>query len=250
VPKAQSKTPTLVVNDLAVTYPGMESPAVEGVSFELQPHTINILVGPNGSGKSTLLKAILGILPSTGEIKFSSSDISLYKQVGYVPQRLEFDLNLPITVYEFLRLTLVECTHSHNYKKKLIRQALKQVEAEHLNHKNFGDLSGGQRQRVILARALLHEPQLLILDEPEAGIDFKGEQLFYDVLKKLVTEKNVTALIASHEMEIVHQYADQVLCINHNLVCAGTPQKALTPQTLNQLYGIHKKVYQHHHHNH
>ncbi len=164
-----------------------------------------------------------------------------------MPQRLEFDLDIPITVEEFVGLSLTNCNHSEKEKSKFISDALQRVEVEHLRKRVFGSLSGGQRQRVILARALVHKPRILILDEPEAGIDREGEQALYETLRELARNEQVSIVVASHELDIVHSYADQVLCINKRLICAGPPAVALSSSAMEALYGANKARYHHDH---
>ncbi len=236
----------LKLANLSVQYDRSSKLVVNNVSFELQRQTINVLIGPNGSGKSSLIKAILGLVPTQGVVTFFNSEgLEVAREsihIGYVSQRLELDTTVPVTVNEFLQLTLSSCRRLNGAKKNEVARVLRDVSILGLRNKKLGSLSGGQLQRVILARALLHYPQLLILDEPEAGIDVSGEHLFYELLKKLVKEQQVTVLIASHELEIVHKYADNVLCINGKLVCNGSVKKALTTKNFVKLYGIDKRI--------
>lgn len=251
---AHFASPLLTLTAVTVSYPHAEQPAIENVNLELLPGTMTMLIGPNGSGKSTLLKAILGVLPFQGQIIWSSTtptqsnNSKLSTQLGYVPQRLEFDLDLPLSVRDFLSLALLTCHHDQATKDRLINESLQQVRAETLAAKLMGELSGGQRQRVVLARALLHHPQLLILDEPATGIDVEGELLLYQLLHQLVVDQGMTVVLATHELEMVAEYADQVVCLNRTLVCSGAPQDALTTATYNKMYGQHKVPYHHHHH--
>jgi zinc transport system ATP-binding protein len=243
----------LEVNDVSFRYPGSSIDAISNISFALKPKTINMLIGPNGSGKSTLLKLILGIFKDSGTINFFENGKKITKHeahIGYVPQKRNIDTTIPITVNEFLIITQKSCQRCKSSSQDEIIDSLHKVSAIEHRFKKLSDLSGGELQRVILARALLHKPKLLILDEPEAGIDIQGEKFFYEVLQKLVEEENVTALIATHEMEVVNKYADQVLCINQTLVCAGPIDQALTPQTFEKLYGVHAKPYSYHMHDH
>ena len=240
----------LRVNNLNYTYSGITEKAISNISFSLKPKTINMIIGPNGSGKSTLIKVILGIFKGSGEINYFSNgkNISHTKaHDGYVPQKNVIDTTIPITVNELLTLTQKSCKRCAITENSEIVEVLKKVDATDYRYKKIGDLSGGQLQRVILARALLHHPKILILDEPEAGIDIQGERFFYEFLQKLVKEEDVTALIATHEMEVVNQYADQVLCINKTLVCSGTATQTLTKKTFEKLYGIHTEPYKHIH---
>lgn len=252
-PSSSQSHPVLEVTDLSFSYPQAVKPILQDVTFVLENKSLNFLMGPNGSGKSTLLKLILGLLPQQdhGQIKFYTHQGEAVSrtqlQVGYVPQRFEFDASLPVTVQEFLELSLSNCPIHQHRQFDHIQTTLTQVKADHLLDKKLGDLSGGQLQRVVLSRALLHQPQLLILDEPETGIDSQGEKFFYQLLQRLTQEKNITVLIASHQMEIVSEYADQVLCLNQTLVCRGNSSLALQDETYQKLYGAHMQPYQHHH---
>lgn len=176
-----------------------------------------MLVGPNGSGKSTLIKAVLGILPYSGKITINLPESTSHERTtfGYVPQRLEFDLDLPITVDEFLNLTLASCDHNAAQKEEMVIAALSNTGALKLRHRTLGSLSGGQRQRVIVARALIHHPHILVLDEPESGIDVEGEAQFFQLLKEIVTTQHAAALIATHDLHAVNEYADQVIHLAH-----------------------------------
>lgn len=249
------KKPILAVNNLSFQYSQSKTQALHEVSFVLPKKSINLLIGPNGSGKSTLLKTLLGLHAKegvqTGKINFFDQKDKVTPQekvqIGYVPQRFDFDPSLPLTVGEFLHLSLSNCQLHQHHRFEYIQQTLKLVKAENFISQKLGDLSGGQLQRIVLARSLLHKPSLLILDEPESGIDISGEQFFYELLKKLVEEQGLTALIASHEMEMVSQYADQVLCLNKTLVCQGDSLKVLNDTVYQQLYGEHMKPFAHHH---
>jgi ABC-type Mn2+/Zn2+ transport system ATPase subunit len=251
----KDKKPAISVENLSYRYPHSSLWAIENLNFRLEGASINLLIGPNGSGKSTLLKAILGLLAAEGKISFFDQAGKNIKrenlQIAYAPQRFDFDPSLPLTVTEFLQLTLSSCSlhhHGDQHRDQQIIQVLALVNAENLALKKLGDLSGGQLQRVVLARALLHQPQILILDEPESGIDAQGEKSFYQLLKKLAKENQMTILIASHQMEIVSQYADQVLCLNKTLVCSGGSEIANKESTYKKLYGSHMHPYHHDHH--
>lgn len=239
----QSALPAISVHELSVQYPDTKAPALSRVSFEVQPATMALVIGPNGSGKSTLLKAMLGLLPYTGEVLFQGQPLqSLKKSVGYVPQRFQLDVQFPITVTEFLTISQDQ---PHRHKLEAI---LEQVSMTQHQNSLLTQLSGGQLQRVLLARALVNSPKILLLDEPEAGIDVGGEQLFYDVMQHLISVHGVTAIIASHELDVVYTYADQVICINQELICAGKPTETLDQHTFEKLYGRQLKFYGHHHH--
>ncbi len=237
----------LSISNLTVQYNSRAHPAVEDVSFAVERGSISALIGPNGSGKSSLIKAVLGLVKYEGKIEvFGASVEEQYGNIGYVPQRFSFDHTFPITVSEFL-----DISHMHEYEQDIshrhdsIDHVLDVVQLHDTQDHLLSDLSGGQLQRVLLARALIHEPELLVLDEPEAGIDVGAEQTFYDVLDDLVQEQQVTVLLASHELDVVYGYADQVICLHRRLVCAGTPGEALKQETFEKLYGHGIRHYEH-----
>lgn len=236
--------PALEIDSLTVKYSGYTHPAVEDVSFSVKENTITALIGPNGSGKTTLIKSVLGLLEHEGEIKIFGKPVNeVYEQIGFVPQRFTFDQTFPITVYEFLSLVLTN--HSSRSISQKVKKALSYVSAVDISNKKLSTLSGGQLQRVLLARALVKQPKLLLLDEPESGVDVGGEQTFYDLVEKLVKEKKVTAIIASHELDVVYAYAEKVICLNCRTVCIGKPQDVLKQETFEELYGRGLKYYGH-----
>ncbi|QQS39476.1 metal ABC transporter ATP-binding protein [Candidatus Woesebacteria bacterium] len=239
----------LQIDNLTVKYPGYAYHAVENVSFQVEENTINALIGPNGSGKSTVIKAILGLLEYEGTIQVFGKNVNeVYSNIGFVPQRFTFDPTFPITVGEFVAFSLMSL--KKNVIKEKIKKTLERVDAYQLITQKLSSLSGGQLQRVLLARALINDPKLLILDEPEAGVDVGGEQTFYDLIESLVKKQKVTALIASHELDVVFTYASQVICLNKTLLCSGKPQEVLDRETFENLYGRDLKFYGHRHVNH
>lgn len=238
----------ITVEKLSVRYPTESRRAVENVSFTLNKGEIGVLLGPNGSGKSTVMKAILELVDYEGKVHIVGKHVvSNHGHIGYVPQRYPIDKTIPITVNEFLQLALINCTHSKKEQVKMIRSVLKKVDLADKQYDLVADISGGQVQRLLLARALVHEPDVLMLDEPEAGVDVEGERIFYELLKTLAKEDKVTVLIASHEIALVRQFADKVFCIKTNLLCAGKPEHVLTAETFKQLYGEGVMFYGHTH---
>jgi zinc transport system ATP-binding protein len=238
----------LEVTDLTVVYPGYKHKAVENVSFSIEKGTISALIGPNGSGKTTIIRSILGLVDYRGTIEvFGKSVNKARSSIGYVPQRFSFDPTFPVTVNEFI--SMVVASGSERFEK--VKEALKYVEGSQLGDRKLSTLSGGQLQRVLLARALVNKPLLLLLDEPEAGVDVGGEQTFYDLMEKLVKDENITALIASHELDVVYAYAQRVVCVNQKKLCDGVPKEVLNQDTFMELYGRGLKFYGHQspHHN-
>lgn len=237
--KSMSANSYIELHHVTVRYQQKFEPAVQDVSFEVDKGQIAMIIGPNGSGKSTLIKAMLGLIPYEGDITLRGRDIEKASHaVGYVPQTHTVDLSFPLTVQEFLSFSHANCPDTVN-RPKHIHNTLAKIHAENLMTKSLRDLSGGQLQRILLARAIMHQPKVLILDEPETGIDVGTEATLYDLIVQLKEKENVTSIIATHEIDTVKKYADQVICINHCLVCSAPPKEALTEEIIKSLYGHH-----------
>lgn len=235
--------PAIEIKNL--TYKFGDFVALDNVDFTIDQKDIAAVIGPNGSGKTTLLKNIIGLYqPDSGHVKiFGRSPRQMVKKIGYVPQRFEFDRKIPITIYEFM--SLERCCHeAHSLKN--IRTTLKKVGLEDFEKKKLSELSGGQLQRVMIARALLHEKEILIFDEPSTGIDISGEQTVYDLIIKINRERGATCVIVSHELNIVNKYANKIICLNKKMICSGAPEKVITPENLKKLYGIDAGLYHSH----
>jgi zinc transport system ATP-binding protein len=219
---------------------------VEAVSLALEAGQIAMIIGPNGSGKTTLLRAILGLIPANGVVRIFGRPVQeAYHSIGYVPQHLRFDATLPLTGREMLLMSLRVMTT--NERPTSLHWVTDTFRLASFLDQPIGTLSGGQLKRLLLARAMLHRPRLLLLDEPEAGVDIGGEQTLYQLLEQLVETHGLTALISSHELNIVLQVATQVICLNRRLFGIGPPTKMLTPHTLFQLYGPTAALYRHEH---
>jgi zinc transport system ATP-binding protein len=198
---------------------------VEGVSLEVKQGEIVTLIGPNGSGKSTTAKIALGIYKNIeGRVnKFTN-------KIGYVPQKISIDWTLPIRVIDFMSL-IEEPTDEQ------INIALNLTSVEHLRNKSLGDLSGGEFQRVLIARAIAKQPDLLVLDEPVQGVDFKGEITLYELIKKISEELNCGILLISHDLHVVMAATDFVVCLNGHVCCSGTPQVVAKNNEYKELFG-------------
>jgi len=237
----------LNIKNLSFRYEQQKINALENVNMSVAKNSINVVIGPNGSGKTTLFRLILGLEKANGEIVLSKTISDQNYQVGYLPQRFQFDPYIPVTAHELLFLALSACKHNRQEKHLMIAAALLKVEADSFAKEKIKDLTGGQLQRVLLARAIVHNPSLLLLDEPEAGVDPGGEKVFYQLIKKLVAKKQVTALIASHEISLVREYADKVFCLNKTVIFEGDPLKVLTKKNLASLYQekVHELEHRH-----
>ena len=245
--------PLIKVEDLSVTLGGV--PILQGLSAEIVRGQITALIGLNGSGKTTLLRALLKEVPYSGRIQFlcGHDHSSPYPQhIGYVPQRLLFDPNLPLTVCELLALAL----HSRplflgvgRKTRDRLRNLLDRVWAGHLLNQPVGGLSGGELQRVLLALALEPQPELLLLDEPAAGIDFKHANDFYGLINNLNRQTGVSVVLVSHDLSIVTTFAQHVLCLNQGRIqCQGPPREVLSGEMVVRIFGADKGVYEHHEH--
>ena len=198
---------------------------VKGVSLEVKQGEIVTLIGPNGSGKSTTAKIALGIHKDIeGKVK------KFTNKIGYVPQKISIDWTLPIRVIDFMSL-IEEPTNEQ------INTALNLTSVKHLRNKNLSDLSGGEFQRVLIARAIAKQPDLLVLDEPVQGVDFKGEIALYELIKKISEELNCGILLISHDLHVVMSATDFVVCLNGHVCCSGTPQVVAKNNEYQELFG-------------
>jgi zinc transport system ATP-binding protein len=198
---------------------------VKGVSLEVKQGEIVTLIGPNGSGKSTTAKIALGIYKNIkGKVK------KFTNKIGYVPQKISIDWTLPIRVIDFMSLTEEPTEEQMNI-------ALNLTGVEHLKNKSLSDLSGGEFQRVLIARAIAKQPDLLVLDEPVQGVDFKGEIALYELIKKISEELNCGILLISHDLHVVMSATDYVVCLNGHVCCSGTPQVVAKNNEYKELFG-------------
>ena len=185
---------------------------------------------------------MLGLVPYQGEIQILGRApwelAEIASKIGYVPQRLEFDRTMPVIVEELLKAHL-------SAKNSLPKDTLALIGVKALLSQSLGSLSGGEFQRVLLGLAMLNEPEILFLDEPAASIDIEGAAEVYKLMETLRKEKAITTVLVSHDVDVVYRYANSVLCVNHKLLCKGIPEKALTKEVIEKLYGGNQAVYAH-----
>lgn len=231
--------PALEVDHLTVRYDGR--PAIEDVSFRLSGGERLAVVGPNGAGKSTLLKAIAGVLPPTsGQVRIKGHDPCGHICIAYLPQRTEIDWRFPATVFDVVmmgrvgRLGLLRWPGARD--RALVREALEAVGLSELSGRQIGELSGGQQQRMFIARALAQEAELVLLDEPLAGLDAPSQEAILGLLD-LLQKRGVTLLLSLHDLDIAAEHFPLVLLLNRRVVAFGPPEEAFTPDRLVQAFG-------------
>ncbi len=216
-----------------------EETVIDNLSFNISRGEHFMIIGPNGSGKTTLFRALIGVLPYSGEISWAPTSV-----IGYVPQKLDLERNVPLSLRDFL--------HSKTGKmnKEELEKYLDLVNlSPSLLGNSLGTLSGGEFQRALVAFALIGGTNVLLFDEPTAGIDEPTEQQIHDTLHKLKHEHKLTIITISHDLSNVYRHSDRVLCLNKNQVCLGVPKDVLKPDILTDLYGDeHHKFFTHNHH--
>lgn len=235
-----SRQTILEVEHLSVDYQGRT--VLNDLNFSIKKGEIVAIVGPNGSGKTTLIRAILGLIPYRGRVLVNRRPVQgALEKIGYVPQRFSFDRTIPMTVGEFLRIA---------YKKiapRKIKRSLLEVDMVRHEHAQVGTLSGGQFQRILIARSLLNDPEVLLLDEAISEIDIRGAKSFYDIIKHLNHVHETTVFLVSHEINMVYKFADQIICLNRDLICFGKPKDTITKEVLEKLYGPEVRFQEHKH---
>ena len=213
---------------------------VEAVSLEVSEGEIVSVIGPNGAGKTSLLKLLLGLYkPDRGSIRRR-----LGLRVGYLPQKTSIDPVLPLSVARMMTLT-------ESFSRKEVETALAETGVLSLIDEPVQTLSGGEFQRMMLARALLREPELLVLDEPAQGVDHLGEAELYGLIGKIRDQRGCGVLMVSHDLHVVMAATDRVLCLNRHLCCEGEPQEVTRHPEYLRLFGMEAgsrlAVYSHHH---
>lgn len=230
----------LEVRDLSVNF-GQDN-ILKDISFSVSGGDFLAVIGPNGAGKTVLFRALMGLIPCDGEIKWREGI-----KIGYVPQKLMEKTELPLTVKEFFVLKSKKLFFKDKQLIDSITHELKSadLDASILNQQLI-NLSRGQMQRVLISWAILGHPEVLLFDEPTAGVDIVGEESVYNMLHKLQDERGITIIMISHDLNVVFRYANNVLCLNKEQLCYGEPRQALTSEQIKKLYG--ESAFYHHLH--
>jgi zinc transport system ATP-binding protein len=227
------------IKDLTVRLGG--STILSGIDLHLHCGDVLAIVGPNGAGKTTLLKAILGEIPYQGSMVSLIGGVERRRpRIGYVPQKLQFDLDCPVSVADLV----VAATKKRPVWMGITRKSLEYVKkvlgvfaADHLIARRIGELSGGELQRVLLAIAMTSEPELLLLDEPSTGVDVQGLAIFYQLVRDLKKQHDISVILVTHDLSGIAPYVDRIVLLNHAIVAEGTPKEVLSNEAMIGAFG-------------
>ena len=225
--------PLVQLSNISLVYD--QRAVLKNVDLTIDAKEIVSLIGPNGAGKSSLVKILLGIQkPQQGTIKRKTK-----LKMGYVPQRFNPSSSLPLRVTDLLETKKI--------KTDLLEQIIVETGIAHLLQRQIQQLSGGERQRVLLARALLKQPDLLVLDEPMQGLDIQSETELYAYVRTLPARYGCAVLMVSHDLQWVMQGTQRVICLNHHICCSGTPGDIQQHPAYQEIFGTQRVIYQHQH---
>ncbi|HAR62751.1 MAG: metal ABC transporter ATP-binding protein [Candidatus Margulisiibacteriota bacterium] len=224
---------------------------LKDVNLKLNEGVFLGVVGPNGAGKTTFLKIILGLLkPSRGSVKiFEAPAHGTKTNIGYLPQRKQFDINFPATAFDVVMMGRYKLIGLFNKPRQIDRDMviryLNIVGMFDFKDTQFVKLSGGQQQRVLIARSLVSEPKLVILDEPSTGIDVVAQEYLYHFIKHLKHELSLTVIMVTHDIGTITSYVDEVACMNKTIYVHDKPEKSLTRDILAKVYGENINMIEH-----
>ena len=232
--------PFITLDNLAIGYDGQ--PLLSGISLSIPFGSFTAILGANGSGKSTLLKTLLGLqLPIAGHIGLSAPD-GAGPVFGYVPQFTQFDPLYLVSGYDVALMGVYGrvrpgrmVPHS---ERGFVRECLQATGTQDFARQRFADLSGGQKQRVLIARALATKPNILVLDEPTAGVDAAATQSLMAFISRIHQERRLTILLVTHDLHLVRQHAQQVIWLHEGKVRTGTAAELLRPEHLAEVLDI------------
>ena len=232
-----SHPPLLSINSVCLSLGGQA--ILNDVSMQLHDNEIVTLIGPNGSGKSSLVRIALVLMqPTRGEVKLQHG-----LKIGYMPQHLRVENLMPLTVRRFLQL-------GDRKNEARLQIVLSEVGATKIIDSPIQAISGGEMQRILLARALLREPKLLVLDEPAQGVDISGQQALYGLIREIKTHYGCSILMVSHDLNLVMAATDKVYCLNRHICCSGTPDAVSRDPAYRGLFGSKDFAFYSHQHDH
>lgn len=250
----KDRHPLIEIEDLEFRY--RRDPVLVDVELAIEAGDFLAVIGPNGSGKTTLIKIMLGLLePSRGSVSLFGApirDFQEWERVGYVPQKAtHFDPYFPASVQEVVATGLVAGGRRKRSvsgeRKSLVLRALEAVGMHDKHTRPIGELSGGQQQRVFIARALVSSPDILILDEPTAGVDAEAQNTFYAMLDRLNRERGLTVVFSTHNVGVVTKHANKVACINQRLYFHGSHDEFCETDHLLEMVGGRAHIIHHEH---
>jgi zinc transport system ATP-binding protein len=240
--------PAITIEDLSFRF-GTGPPVLEGVNLEIVAGDFASVIGPNGGGKTTLVKLIVGLLtPTTGRVRvLGLPPAKARPRIGYMPQHATMDPRFPVRAIDVVMMGRLGIGHQLGAYSRADRSAavgaLGMAGLEDQGTRSFSDLSGGQRQRVLLARALVTEPDILLLDEPAAGLDHKVEQDFFELLEEL--NRRLTVVLVTHDLGFVAGFVRTVICVHRHVDIH--PTSALDGRTISEIYGGEVRMVRHDH---
>jgi zinc transport system ATP-binding protein len=245
--------PFVELEGVGVSYGAVR--VLDGINLTVEPGDFLGIIGPNGSGKTTLLRVMLGLLePQEGSVRLFGQPPATFREwrrLGYVPQRAALDPSLPVTVQEVVASGLVASLgllqRIGRAQRARVTEALARVGMEAHARARIGALSTGQQQRVLIARALVSDPELIILDEPTGGVDPEAQTSFYAMLHHLNREREVTLVLVSHDIGVVAKEVTKLACLNRRLIFHGRPGDFLSDAALTALYGPSVRIVSHDH---
>jgi len=232
---------------------------LSNISLEIYTQEYIAIIGPNGGGKTTLIRILLGLdKPTSGEVKIFGKSVKEFKEwhkIGYVPQRATLvDASFPGTVQDVVNMGRTSqrglFSSMSTIDKDSVADAMHKMDVYELKGKMVGTLSGGQRQRVMIARALASKPEILILDEPNTGVDMASQKRFYALLKQLNTEEKITIVFITHDIGVIADDIARLFTINEKAIICNNPKEAISCEEMSELYGIEAHLLHNHKHEH
>jgi zinc transport system ATP-binding protein len=214
---------------------------LDGIDLHVHCGDVLAIVGPNGAGKTTLLRAILGEVPYEGKMSSLIGGVERRRpRIGYVPQKLQFDLDSPISVADLVVAAISKRPVWWGIRHKAlenVKRVLSVFAADNLITRRVGELSGGELQRVLLAIAMTAEPELLLLDEPSSGVDVQGLALFYQLVRDLKKQHDISVILVTHDLPGISAFVDRIVLLNRSVIAEGSPKEVLSDDKLIRAFG-------------